>query len=370
MASVKVFGSPTSAEVARVLMCLFEKEVEFQLIRVDAYRGTKRMPQYLKLQPQGEALTFEDESLTLSDSRGILRHISHKYAKQGNPLPDWHGRAGAGVHRAVAADGGAELRRAQRRDGLQPRLPAAHPAQAERQRQRRRVQRQGRHRRQQRRRVQRQARCGRVTAGGEPDQGERAEGGGDAEAVRAEEEGPGEAAGHLRAAPGGGHVPGRRQLHHRRPVAPALRGPPRLRPALPPHVRVPQERQQVVARRLRPRHLEVRQDPAAPAVHVHRRQRQERPAGPAAAPAVVHRRPRREDPTAGPERAALLAVAVPSRRRINYLRRRHRRHPSTWFLVLFVSFSYVIRVLLLLKLRSRVQGPTSPFRRLLILFVV
>ncbi|KAG2543699.1 hypothetical protein PVAP13_9NG767800 [Panicum virgatum] len=85
MASVKVFGSPTSAEVARVLMCLFEKDVEFQLIRVDAYRGPKRMPQYLKLQPHGEALTFEDENLTLSESRGILRHISHKYAKQGNP---------------------------------------------------------------------------------------------------------------------------------------------------------------------------------------------------------------------------------------------------------------------------------------------
>ncbi|KAJ1298921.1 hypothetical protein BS78_01G490900 [Paspalum vaginatum] len=85
MASVKVFGSPTSAEVARVLMCLFEKEVEFQLIRVDAYRGPKRMPQYLKLQPHGEALTFEDDNITLSESRGILRHISHKYAKQGNP---------------------------------------------------------------------------------------------------------------------------------------------------------------------------------------------------------------------------------------------------------------------------------------------
>ncbi|XP_062213849.1 glutathione S-transferase F11-like [Phragmites australis] len=85
MASVKVFGSPTSAEVARVLMCLFEKEVEFQLIRVDAYRGPKRMPQYLKLQPHGEALTFEDDNLTLSESRGILRHISHKYAKQGDP---------------------------------------------------------------------------------------------------------------------------------------------------------------------------------------------------------------------------------------------------------------------------------------------
>ena len=84
-ASVKVFGSPTSSEVARVLMCLFEKDVEFQLIRVDAYRGPHHMPQYLKLQPRGEALTFEDGNLTFSDSRGILRHISHNYAKQGNP---------------------------------------------------------------------------------------------------------------------------------------------------------------------------------------------------------------------------------------------------------------------------------------------
>jgi glutathione S-transferase len=50
MAGVKIFGSPTSAEVARVLTCLFEKDVEFQLIRVDTYRGPKRMPEYLKLQ--------------------------------------------------------------------------------------------------------------------------------------------------------------------------------------------------------------------------------------------------------------------------------------------------------------------------------
>jgi len=80
MASVKVFGSPTSAEVARVLMCLFEKDVEFQLIRVDAYRGPTRMPQYLKLQPHGEALTFEDDNLTLSGKHtlayciGIIEH--------------------------------------------------------------------------------------------------------------------------------------------------------------------------------------------------------------------------------------------------------------------------------------------------------
>ncbi|XP_047093286.1 glutathione S-transferase F11-like [Lolium rigidum] len=83
--AVKVFGSPTSSEVARVLACLFEKDVEFQLIRVDSFRGPNRMPQYLKLQPHGEALTFEDGNVTLVESRKILRHIADKYKAQGNP---------------------------------------------------------------------------------------------------------------------------------------------------------------------------------------------------------------------------------------------------------------------------------------------
>lgn len=84
MASIKVFGSPTSAEVARVLTCLFEKDVEFQLIRVENFKGRERKPEYLKLQPSGQALTFEDGSVTLVDSRAICRHVSEKYADQGN----------------------------------------------------------------------------------------------------------------------------------------------------------------------------------------------------------------------------------------------------------------------------------------------
>ncbi|XP_078156192.1 glutathione S-transferase F11-like [Carex rostrata] len=83
MANIKIFGSPTSSEVARVLTCLFEKDVEFQLIRVDTYRGPKRMPEYLKLQPRGEALTFEDGKVTLVESRKICRHIAQHYAEQG-----------------------------------------------------------------------------------------------------------------------------------------------------------------------------------------------------------------------------------------------------------------------------------------------
>ncbi|KAK3157042.1 hypothetical protein QOZ80_2AG0115430 [Eleusine coracana subsp. coracana] len=84
---VKVFGSPASAEVARVMACLFEKDVEFQLIRVDSFRGPKRLPRP-KLHPHGESITFDDGQATLVESRRILRHIAgaEKYKNQGNKL--------------------------------------------------------------------------------------------------------------------------------------------------------------------------------------------------------------------------------------------------------------------------------------------
>ena len=85
MPAVKVFGSPTSTEVARVLACLFEKDVEFQLIRVDSFRGPNRVPRYLTLQPHGESVTLEDGNVTLVESRKILRHVADKYRAQGNP---------------------------------------------------------------------------------------------------------------------------------------------------------------------------------------------------------------------------------------------------------------------------------------------
>ncbi|KAH0456432.1 hypothetical protein IEQ34_014339 [Dendrobium chrysotoxum] len=85
MASVKVFGSPASTEVQRVLACLFEKQVEFQLVKMDSFRGQKRMPECLKMQPGGEALTYQDqEKDALVESRAICRHVVDKFKKQGN----------------------------------------------------------------------------------------------------------------------------------------------------------------------------------------------------------------------------------------------------------------------------------------------
>lgn len=47
---VKVYGPPMSTAVARVLACLLEKDVNFQLIPINMSKGEHKKPDYLKIQ--------------------------------------------------------------------------------------------------------------------------------------------------------------------------------------------------------------------------------------------------------------------------------------------------------------------------------
>ncbi|WVZ57522.1 hypothetical protein U9M48_007899 [Paspalum notatum var. saurae] len=220
---VKVFGSPTSPEVARAMTCLFEKEIEFQLICVDSFRSTKRLPQ----PPHGEAVAFEDGDVTLVESRKILRHIAEKYKDQGNrdlfgpgaleraSIEQWL-ETGEKCFDVPSADMLYSLAYLQL-DGRGAGAPAAA-----------------------------------VVA--------PAEAGGDAAAVGEEPQGGGQAAGHLRSALRRDGVPGLRQLHDRRPLPPAQRRQHRRGPA--PH-RVAQEREEVVGHHLPPGFMEQGQGAAA-----------------------------------------------------------------------------------------------------------
>ncbi|CAN6539156.1 unnamed protein product [Malus baccata var. baccata] len=62
---VKVYGPPLSTAVSRVLACLLEKGVDYQLISVNMAKGEHKKPDYLKF-------------------RAICRYICDKYADQGN----------------------------------------------------------------------------------------------------------------------------------------------------------------------------------------------------------------------------------------------------------------------------------------------
>jgi len=48
-AGLQVFGQPASTDVARVLTCLFEKNLEFELVRTDTFKKSHKLPEFIKL---------------------------------------------------------------------------------------------------------------------------------------------------------------------------------------------------------------------------------------------------------------------------------------------------------------------------------
>lgn len=81
---VKVYGPPMSTAVSRVLACLVEKDVPFQLVTVNMSKAEHKSPEYLKIQPFGQVPAFQDDSTSLFESRAICRYISEKHANRGN----------------------------------------------------------------------------------------------------------------------------------------------------------------------------------------------------------------------------------------------------------------------------------------------
>ncbi|KAK7333725.1 hypothetical protein VNO80_30502 [Phaseolus coccineus] len=82
---VKVYG-PDYANPKRVIVCLIEKEVEFETVHVDGFKGEHKQPEYLKLQPFGLLPVVKDGDYVLYESRAILRYYSEKYKNQGSAL--------------------------------------------------------------------------------------------------------------------------------------------------------------------------------------------------------------------------------------------------------------------------------------------
>ncbi|KAI5409956.1 hypothetical protein KIW84_055425 [Lathyrus oleraceus] len=72
---VKVYG-PTYGCSKRVLACLFEKEIEFETVDIDLFKGEHKQPDFLKLQPFGEVPLIQDGDFTLYE----------KYKDQGTDL--------------------------------------------------------------------------------------------------------------------------------------------------------------------------------------------------------------------------------------------------------------------------------------------
>uniref|UniRef100_A0A0E0CUS6 glutathione transferase n=1 Tax=Oryza meridionalis TaxID=40149 RepID=A0A0E0CUS6_9ORYZ len=79
-----VFGQPASTDVARVLTCLFEKNLEFELIRIDTFKKEHKLPEFIKLRDPTGQVTFKHGGKTLVDSRAICRYLCTQFPDDGN----------------------------------------------------------------------------------------------------------------------------------------------------------------------------------------------------------------------------------------------------------------------------------------------
>ncbi|XP_062088341.1 glutathione S-transferase PARB-like [Humulus lupulus] len=86
MAIIKLHGSPISTNTQRPLVCLYEKDLDFDFVSVDMSAGSHKQPPFLSLNPFGQVPALEDADLQLFESRAISKYIAEEYAEKGTQL--------------------------------------------------------------------------------------------------------------------------------------------------------------------------------------------------------------------------------------------------------------------------------------------
>jgi len=83
---LKIYGVANSPGPRRIATVLLEKQVPFELIKVDLANGEHKSPEFLEKQPFGQIPYIDDDGFVLYESRAICRYIATKYADQGTKL--------------------------------------------------------------------------------------------------------------------------------------------------------------------------------------------------------------------------------------------------------------------------------------------
>ncbi|KAH7573599.1 hypothetical protein ACOSP7_007359 [Xanthoceras sorbifolium] len=84
--TIKVHGMALATCTARVLLCLSEKGLDYELVPVDVAAGAHKQQPYLSLNPFGQIPAFEDGDIKLFESRAISKYLAVKHKDTGTDL--------------------------------------------------------------------------------------------------------------------------------------------------------------------------------------------------------------------------------------------------------------------------------------------
>ncbi|KAJ7785016.1 glutathione S-transferase [Mycena maculata] len=79
-------GTTASGGSGIVAMVLAEKNIPFELVRIDMAKGEHKTPDFLAMHPFGQVPVIDDNGFILYESRAICRYLAEKYSGQGTPL--------------------------------------------------------------------------------------------------------------------------------------------------------------------------------------------------------------------------------------------------------------------------------------------
>ncbi|XP_022759704.1 glutathione S-transferase F13-like [Durio zibethinus] len=84
--ALKLYGIAMSTCTSRVMTCLHEKKVDFELVPVNLFAGEHKQPPFLAKNPFGLIPVLEDGDLTLFESRAISAYVAEKFTETGYDL--------------------------------------------------------------------------------------------------------------------------------------------------------------------------------------------------------------------------------------------------------------------------------------------
>lgn len=76
---MKLYYAPPSIYGCKVLAVLMEKNVDYEIVPMSFAAGDHKKPEYLKLNPNGEIPTLDDDGQIIYESTAIIEYLDEEY---------------------------------------------------------------------------------------------------------------------------------------------------------------------------------------------------------------------------------------------------------------------------------------------------